>query len=108
MLTGISSVSNWPILVYTNHEGSALEWDLQDNSGYQSCISGYTITWNGGQYNTTDASTSVTREVLHQHGFPYCQTVTVTVTPLLLGKPVLLENNNATKITLFEAGIKNE
>ena len=36
---------------------------------------------------------SVTREVLHQHGFPYCQTQTVTVIPLASIKLESLTSN---------------
>ena len=87
----------------TNEGSSVLEWDLQDNPDYQRCITGYSISWNGGQYNTTDASTSVTREKLHQHGFPYCQTQTVTVSPLTLESRTIKEMK-ITNITLLKPG----
>ena len=95
----------WITNITTQKNGTIVRWYPLSNSDYQSCITGYSISWNGGQYNTTDASTSVTREVLHQHGFPYCQTQTVTVTPFAAtNKMMFAESAKTSFITLIRPG----
>ena len=96
---------NWTANLRTSQGRSILEWDPLGNTYYQSCVNiTYSISWNGGQYNTTDASTSVTREVLHQHGFPYCQTQTVTVIVLTIEEQVVVSESTASNITLYKPG----
>ena len=57
---------------------SILEWTQLPNSARPDCITGYIISWPGGQGQTADSSTSI--NVGSLNGFPYCETVTVTVT----------------------------
>ena len=72
-LNGVSNVRTTP---------STVEWD-QLTSGLESrCITHYRLTWAGGMYDTPNSSTSVNAAVLSSAGFPYCQTVMVTVTPV--------------------------
>ena len=72
-LNGVSNVRTTP---------STVEWD-QLGSGLESqCITHYRLTWAGGMYDTPNNSTSVSATVLSSAGFPYCQTVMVTVTPV--------------------------
>ena len=95
---------NWTTNLRASQDSSVLEWDPPSNSDYQRCITGYSISWNGGQYNTTNASTSVARDVLLPHGFPYCQTQAVTVTPIIaVTHHIVLSTTN---ITLYKPGIR--
>ena len=72
-LNGVSNVRTTP---------STIEWD-QLGSGLESqCITHYRLTWAGGMYDTPNNSTSVSATVLSSAGFPYCQNVMVTVTPV--------------------------
>ncbi len=65
-----------------NQEGSLLLWDQQQNVNYATCIISYTVSWNGNEFSTGDTSESATREDLNTAGFPYCQNIPITVTPV--------------------------
>ncbi len=77
-LTEVNGVSN----VGANSERTVLQWDQMPNTNYPACITSYSISWSGVTYNTTDTSTSVTRDQLNASGFPFCTITSVTVTPV--------------------------
>ena len=58
-----------------------MEWDQQNNPGYDTCITSYSVSWNGLSYNTTDTNTTVSARQLT--GFPFCVNTSVTVTPMI-------------------------
>ena len=87
--------------VRTNPEKTVLQWDHQVNPLYPSCISSYSIEWNGGSYNTSDSTTSVSRDQLT--GFPFCQNTLVTVTPHTRVRP-LTELSNSSVVNLIDPG----
>ncbi len=76
----------------TNSLCSVLEWDPVDQP-YQRCVIGYTINLNGTVYNTTNTSLSLAGESLS-----YCETQTVTVTPLTLNGLLSPDTSNITVI----------
>ncbi len=63
-----------------NENGSVVQWEQQDNVDFPTCITSYTVSWNDN--NLTTNYTSVTREALNEAGFPYCQNIPITVTPV--------------------------
>ena len=58
---------------------STIEWTQLSNGALSNCITGYTVSWNGGELMTNTSSVSAAD--LSGRGFPYCQTLSVTVTP---------------------------
>ena len=71
-LNGVSNVRTTP---------STIKWDQLGGGLESQCITHYRLTWAGGMYDTPNNSTSVSAAVLSSAGFPYCQTVMVTVAP---------------------------
>ena len=88
----MTSLTNWMADLRTNSLCPVLEWDPLD-APYQRCVTGYTINLNGTVYNTTNTSLSLAGESL-----PYCETQTVTVTPLTLNGPLSPDTSNITVI----------
>ena len=87
--------------VRNNQEETVLQWDHQMNPLYPSCVSSYSIEWNGESFNTSDPTTSVSRDQLT--GFPFCQNTSVTVTPLTRVRP-LTELNDSFVVNLINPG----
>ena len=75
-----------------NSLSPVLDWDPVDQP-YKKCVTGYTINLNGTVYNTTNTSLLLARESLS-----YCETQTVTVTPLTLNGLLLPDTSNITVI----------
>ncbi len=86
-------VTDWMASLRTNSLYPVLEWDPLDQP-YQRCVTGFTVNLNGTKYNTTNTSLSLARESL-----PYCDTLTVTVTPLTLNGPLSPDTSNLTLIS---------
>ena len=79
-----------------SESSSILEWTQLPNSARPDCITGYIIFWPGGQGQTADSSTSI--NVGSLNGFPYCETVTVTVT---VNTPNGAVNTSASSSSVF-------
>ena len=80
-----------------SESSSILEWTQLPNSARPDCITGYIISWPGGQGQTADSSTSI--NVGSLNGFPYCEThVTVTVT---VNTPNGAVNTSASSSSVF-------
>ena len=56
-----------------------LEWTQLPNSAKPDCITGYIVSWGVGQGEISGPGTSV--NVTSLAGFPYFQTISVTITP---------------------------
>ena len=87
---------NWMANLRTNSLCPVLEWDPLDTP-YQRCVTGYTVNVNGTVYNTTNTSLSLAGESLS-----YCETQTVTVTPLTING---LLSSDTSNITLINPGM---
>ena len=85
----------------TNQERSALEWDQQSNPGYDTCITSYTVSWNGMSYDTPNTNTMVSAGQLT--GFPFCQDTLVTVIPVT-GIGPLTGASASSIVTLIDPG----
>ena len=66
--------------VMINENGSMIRWEQQENANFPTCITSYTVSWNNNNFSTSN--TFVTREELNGAGFPYCQNIPITVTPV--------------------------
>ena len=88
-----------------NQKGSILQWDQERNVDYTTCIVSYTVSWNGNNFPTGDTSKSTTREALNEAGFPYCQNIQITVTPVTPMGP-LTRVSAAVNATLASPGIR--
>ena len=92
LYTDMTSLTNWMANLRTNSLCPVLEWDPVDQP-YQRCVTGYTINLNGTVFNTTNTTLSLAGESLF-----YCETQTVTVTPLTLNGPLSPDTSNITVI----------
>ncbi len=88
----MTSLTNWMANLRTNSLYPVLEWDPLDQP-YKRCVTGYTINLNGTVHTATNTSLSLAGESL-----PYCETQTVTVTPLTLIGPLSPDTSNITAI----------
>ena len=73
----------FPVLRGVNNvrgTSSTLEWTQLPNT-WSDCITGYIISWPGGSVIRDDTTTAISATDLNANGFPYCLTITVTVTP---------------------------
>ncbi len=59
---------------------STLTWTQLANTRPE-CITGYIISWSSGSVTTSTTATSISAAELNTNGFPYCQNLSVTVTP---------------------------